>query len=186
MGVLLDNAICFAVKAHCNAFRKGTDIPYILHPLEAGAIAASLTANEEIIAAAILHDTLEDTDTTIDVLRNNFGETVTNLVLSDTEDKMKHLSAPVSWNARKKAAIEFLKTASEAEQIITLSDKLSNLRSIYAEYSVKGDELFNKFNQKDKAEHAWYYGEIAANIKDLRETVVYKEFTELLKSVFGN
>lgn len=61
---ILDRAILFATEAHRGAFRKGTRIPYILHPLEAAAIAATITVDHEVLAAAVLHDVIEDTAVT--------------------------------------------------------------------------------------------------------------------------
>ena len=61
MGNIINKAVNFAQKAHAGQYRKGTDVPYITHVLEAGTIAASLTDDENVIAAAILHDTIEDT-----------------------------------------------------------------------------------------------------------------------------
>ena len=63
---ILDKAIVFATKAHSGSFRKGTTTPYIVHPMEASAIVATMTDDKIILAAAVLHDVVEDTDYTID------------------------------------------------------------------------------------------------------------------------
>ncbi|MGN1093879.1 MAG: HD domain-containing protein [Candidatus Neoclostridium sp.] len=70
---IVDKAIVFAVNAHSGAVRKGTKLPYIVHPIEACAIAASITDDKEIIAAAVLHDIIEDTDITEEELAGQFG-----------------------------------------------------------------------------------------------------------------
>ena len=57
---MIDRAIEFATKAHKGQYRKGTKRPYIVHPMEVGEIVSSMTTDEEIISAAILHDTIED------------------------------------------------------------------------------------------------------------------------------
>ena len=81
-GQMVARAIAFATKAHEGQFRKGTKRPYIVHPLEVGEIVATLTFDEEIISAAILHDTIEDCEEVTDeVLRKEFGDRVTELVL---------------------------------------------------------------------------------------------------------
>ena len=80
MGLILDKAIIFAVNAHRGQFRKGSDTPYILHPMEAAAIVGTMTADDEVLAAAVLHDTVEDTGTTIEQIREQFGERVAALV----------------------------------------------------------------------------------------------------------
>ena len=129
---ILDRAIIFATEAHKGQFRKGTQIPYILHPMEAAAIVSTMTTDSEIIAGAVLHDVVEDTDTTMDDIQEMFGDT-----------------------------LDHLKTASLDVKMITLGDKLSNIRSIYHDYNTIGDALWQRFNQKDKNEHYWYYQSIA-------------------------
>ena len=66
---VIEKAIGFAVKAHAGALRKGTNLPYILHPMEAAAIAAQMTDDQDVIAAAVLHDAIEDTETTAEDIR---------------------------------------------------------------------------------------------------------------------
>ena len=73
---LLDRAIIFAVKAHHNTERRGKGFPYIVHPMEAVEIVASITPDQELLAAAALHDTIEDTDVTVEQLRAEFGERI--------------------------------------------------------------------------------------------------------------
>ena len=79
---MIDRAIAFATRAHEGQVRKGTMRPYIVHPLEVGRIVSLMTDDEEIISAAILHDTIEDCEEVTDeVLRKEFGDRVTELVL---------------------------------------------------------------------------------------------------------
>ena len=85
---LLDRAIVFAVKAHEGTERRGKGFPYIVHPMEAMEIVASITPDQELLAAAALHDTVEDTDTTIEEIRENFGKRVALLVMTETEMMM--------------------------------------------------------------------------------------------------
>src|SRR5690625_1346414 len=97
---MINQAIEFATKSHANQTRKGTDIPYILHCLEAGIIAANMTTKEghvesDIVCGAILHDTIEDTDVTYEKLKEVINENVANLVQSKSEDKSKQ------WHERK-------------------------------------------------------------------------------------
>lgn len=63
---ILDKAIIYAAKAHSGAFRKSSQIPYIVHPMEAATIAARMTDDMKVIAAAVLHDVIEDTPTTVE------------------------------------------------------------------------------------------------------------------------
>ena len=175
MGKILDRAINFATGAHAGQFRKSTDIPYILHPLEAATIVGTMTTDEEIIAGAVLHDVVEDTDTNIAEIKDLFGERVANLVASESENKRENLAATSTWKIRKQETLEHLKSASLDVKMITLGDKLSNIRAINRDYNEIGDELWQRFNQKDKSEHHWYYQGIADCIAELQGYSAYQE-----------
>ena len=182
---ILDKAIIFATKNHGGTTRKGGDIPYIVHPLEAGIIASSITSDREIISAAILHDILEDTLVTSDELEKEFGERITQLVLSDTENKRNDIPAKDSWQIRKQETLDFLIHAGKDEQIICLSDKLSNMRAIYHDYNKFGDKLWQRFNIKDKQRQSWYYSGIADRLDKINDTDAWKEYQYLIIKVFG-
>lgn len=185
MGTLLNKAIVFATSAHEGQLRKGTQIPYILHPLEAAAIVGTMTTDDEIIAAAVLHDVVEDTNTTVEQIKERFGERVAALVASESEDKRENLSAESTWKIRKQETIDHLKTAPIEVKMITLGDKLSNIRAIHRDYNAIGDELWQRFNQKDKNEHYWYYRSIAECLAILDGYQAYKEYCELVEKTFN-
>lgn len=183
---MVEKAMIFASKAHCGTFRKGTKIPYIVHPMEAGAIAASITDDEEVISAAILHDVLEDTFVSAEEIEKEFGKEVLRLVKSDSENKREELPPEETWKIRKQETIEYLKNkADKKEKIVALADKLSNIRAICRDYEKIGDELWNRFNQKDKNEHEWYYKSFAETLSELSETAAYREYCELTYKIFG-
>ena len=166
---MIDRAAKFAEQAHRGAHRKGTRIPYIVHPLETALIASMLTNDEEILAAALLHDTIEDTDVTYEDLKQEFGTRVADLVAAESEGH----------------TLEHLKTASQAEKILTMADKLSNIRSMARDYLLVGEELWQRFNMKDKEKQAWYYTSMIDLLKDLNETPEYQEYVRLCGKVFG-
>jgi myo-inositol-1(or 4)-monophosphatase len=177
---MVESAAIFAEKAHEGAFRKGTKIPYITHPLEAAVIVSGLTTDREVIAAALLHDVVEDAGVTEEELRQRFGKRVAGLVMDASEDKSK------SWQERKGATLRFLETASRDARIVALGDKLSNLRCTARDYMLLGEEIWNRFNEKDKKKHALYYWGIADVCEELREHPYYKEYVMLCRSVFGD
>ena len=185
MGKILNKAIEFATKVHTDQFRKGTEIPYILHPLESATIVGTMTTDDEVIAGAVLHDVVEDTDTTIEQVKELFGEQIAKLVAAESEDKRENLSAESTWKIRKQETLDHLKTASIDVKMITLGDKLSNIRAINRDYNAIGDKLWQRFNQKDKNEHYWYYQSIADCITELKDYPVYKEYCELVKNTFS-
>jgi myo-inositol-1(or 4)-monophosphatase len=181
---LLDRAILFAVKAHADTERKGKGFPYIMHPLEAMAIVATMTNDQELLAAAVLHDTIEDTDTTMEQLCAEFGPRVAKLVETETD---QHFSADkaLTWHQRKQESLNRLASASRDAMIVALGDKLSNMRGIAQDYAVLGDELWQRFNVKTKADHAWRFRQLAEVLKPLGETFAYQEFRKLVIQVFG-
>lgn len=178
---VLNKAIAFAVEKHKHQVRKGTDIPYILHPLEALQILYSMGADTDVMVAGVLHDTLEDTDTTDEEIKSCFGERVLELVKYNSEDKTK------SWYERKKHTITMLEKAPKDVQMLILADKLSNLRSIARDYGRLGDELWNRFNAP-KGDQAWYYSGIQDSIIRMQDYPeckdFYWEFVGLFKDVF--
>lgn len=181
---ILDNAIICATEAHSGVFRKGGRSPYIVHPMEVAAIAARLTDDIEVISAAVLHDVLEDTSITTEQLESMFGKRVVKLVLADSDDKQYGQSAE-SWEIRKTKTLERITQLSEDEQIVVLSDKLSNLRSIYNDYTLIGNEVWNRFNVKDKSKQEWYYCGIAERLDKVKDTIAFIEYKKLLFEVFG-
>lgn len=183
---IVDKAIIFTTKAFEGKTRKVRPVPSILHSLEVGVIVSSLTSNEEVIAAGILHDVVEDTSVSFKTLKEEFGEYVANLVSSDTEDKRVNMSKEESWYLRKKETLDHIKNSQDInEKYIILGDKLSNIRSIYNDSrNYKGDNFFNSFNQKDPLMHYWYYNEISKLLVELDYSETYQEYVSLVKKVF--
>ena len=182
---LLDRAIVFAVKAHHNTERRGKGFPYIVHPLEAVEIVATITPDQELLAAAALHDTIEDTDVTVEDIRREFGDRIAELVHAESDQFTEGVSEEDSWHDRKQAAIDRLAAASHDAKIVAMGDKLSNMRAIARDYAMKGDALWNIFHVKDKPSHEWHYRGLAASLSELSDTFAYQEFTALIEQVFA-
>ena len=182
---VLDRAIIFAVKAHSGTERRGKGYPYIVHPLEAVEIVATMTKDQELLAAAALHDTVEDTDVTIEQIRAEFGDRVAELVASESDEMPAGVSEEDSWHSRKQAAIDRLAKASREAKMVALGDKLSNMRAIARDYAVQGDDLWNLFHVKDPKEHEWHYRGLAEALKELDGTIAYQEFLKLINQVFA-
>ena len=182
---VLDKAIVFAVKAHAGTERRGKGFPYIVHPLEAVEIVATMTTDQELLAAAALHDTVEDTDVTLDDIRREFGDRVAKLVEEESDVFMEGVSEADSWHERKQAAIDRLSRASRDAKMVALGDKLSNARIIYRDFVQKGDKLWSIFHVTDVKEHEWHYRGLASSLKELEGTFAYTEFTDLVEKIFG-
>ena len=181
----IEEAISYALKMHAGQARKASPIPYIMHPMEAGVIAASLTDDEDTIIAAILHDTVEDTPATLEDLRTRFGDRVAEIVAAETENKRDDRPKSETWQIRKEESLaEFRTVTDPAIRIVWLSDKLSNVRSLYRNYLVEGDRAFSHFNMKDKARHGWYYHSIVDILSDMSDRSAWRELKAMVDAIF--
>ena len=182
---LLDRAIVFAVRAHAGTDRRGKGYPYIVHPLEAVEIVATMTADQELLAAAVLHDTVEDTDVTVGQVRAGFGDRIASIVAVESDEVPEGVSEEDSWHARKQAAIDRLAKAGHDAKLVALGDKLSNMRAIARDYAVQGDALWSLFHVKERSEHEWHYRGLADALRELEGTSAYQEFENLINQVFA-
>ena len=182
---MINKAIVFATEAHKGAVRKGSKLPYILHPLEAGVIVSGMTKDEEVIAAAILHDVLEDTSVTYEQLKKEFGKAA-DYVNAESENKRRELPAEATWKIRKQETIEHLMQETCKEiKMIALADKLSNIRSLYKDYQEVGEELWKRFHEKRKEEQGWYYKSLVTALQDMDCFLAWQEYKLLVEKVFG-
>ena len=183
---LVSEAIVFAVKAHDGMRRKKSGAPYILHPMEAAVIVGTMSDDQNLIAAAALHDVVEDAGITIDEVEEKFGTRVRELVESETEDKRADLPPSDTWRIRKEESLAVLKNADDIGVLMVwLGDKLANMRSIYRDWKVEGDAIWQKFNQKNVNEQAWYYFSIVKLTERLSDTSAWLEYKTLTELVFG-
>lgn len=183
---LVTQAMIFAAQKHDGAVRKGTGIPYIVHPMEAAAIAATMTDDPEILAATVLHDVMEDCGVSFEELRERFGERVARLVREDSQCQSTASGERAPWSERKRTAVERLKDSSREEKLIVLADKLSNIRAIRRDFVREGASMFAKFNHSDMRAHAWYYRSCTALVKaDFGDTSAWRELNALVEHVFA-
>ena len=178
---LFDRAAQFAIEAHRGAERRGKGFPYIIHPMEAAAIVASVSNDPELLAAAILHDTVEDTDVTLEQIESLFGPRVARLVNNETGA----LPKTYPWRTRRENQIEKLRQADRDSKLVAMGDKLSNLRAISNDYRQQGDALWSRFKAPGgKKDIGWYYHGLATALADLSDTLPYQEFQTLVENTF--
>ena len=183
---LVSEAIAFAVKAHDGMRRKKSAAPYILHPMEAAVIVGTMTDDQHLIAAAALHDVVEDANISIEEIAARFGMRVRELVQSETEDKRASLPPTETWRIRKEESLTVLKNTEDLGVLMVwLADKLANMRSIYRDFKVEGVDMWQRFNQKDVTQQAWYYRSIVTLTERLSHTSAWLEYKTLTELVFG-
>ena len=133
----------------------------------------------------MLHDTVEDTDATLEELETLFGRRVALLVMTETEEKRPDRPAAETWELRKEETLLILEnTREKAVKMMWLGDKLSNMRSYSRQYRLQGNSFWSRFNQKDPRKQLWYYERILDALTELREYPVYQEFVDLKNYVF--
>lgn len=175
-------AIEFATRAHRGQYRKGSQLPYIVHPL---GVAESLIREgcaEDLVIAGVLHDTIEDCDVTFSDLRKRFGSHVAKIVKGCTEP---HRKAP--WEERKRHTLSALRNTAPEILTVSLADKLDNARSIVTDHARLGDALWERF-KRPRSDQAWYYQGLAEifsrRASENQAPRLVEEFTKLIKDFF--
>jgi len=148
----LYDAIELAARAHHGQVRKGTEIPYIVHPLAVASVLIRAQCPERLAIAALLHDVVEDTPITNQEIRSRFGPEVADLVNALSEPDKS-----ASWEDRKTHTLDFLeKEADEEVLIVSLADKLDNIRAIREGLDSEGEKFWERFNRPSDKQR-WYY-----------------------------
>ena len=183
---IVSEAIVFSTTAHDGMRRRKSDVPYILHPLEVGVIVGTMTDKQEVIAASILHDVVEDAGISIEEIGEKFGARVMELVASETENKREELPPEETWRIRKEESIEKLASTDDIEILMLwIGDKLSNIRAIYRDFLIEGNAVWDKFHQSDINVQAWYYRTIMKYTEPLSHTLAWSEYKMLVEKIFG-
>jgi len=157
MSDLFKKALYFSAEKHDGQYRKGRNVPYIVHPVMVAFGVSKYSDDEEIIAAALLHDVLEDCPTvSLDVLNKEFGSRVSNIVFElSFLDKSKNFT----WREKKEAYLYKIKNASKDTLIIFAVDKMDNLKGYFGALKNKPELLVGNFKGSPE-EYSWYYREI--------------------------
>jgi hypothetical protein len=171
----INRAVIFATLAHEGQFRKGTQIPYVTHPISTGMILARAGCSDDLIIAGILHDCIEDTDVTFEQLADEFDFKVATIVRDCSEKDKK-----ATWIQRKKQTIRHLKTVSDDACLVSCADKTHNLLSVIQDFRGIGDALWDRFNATKEAQ-LWYYKSLGGVFSARgKQHQIYKEFLNLL------
>ena len=180
-----EQAIMYAADAHKGTYRKGSGLPYIIHPMQVMMICKRLSDDPEVAAAAALHDVVEDTPRTIRDLEESFGTRIANLVGLESENKREELPKGETWKIRKQENLAREKTAPIEAKMIMLADKISNMSATVTDFKKGGKDIWSKFNMKDPAEQEWYYRSVAEVLSELSGTPEYAEYLGMLDYVFS-
>jgi (p)ppGpp synthase/HD superfamily hydrolase len=183
MHSLVDRAIGFAARAHEGQRRKTGNVPYIAHPVGVAMILQKMDCNETIVAAALLHDTVEDTRVTLTEIREIFGDAVADIVAVCTEPPKKK----VKWERRKLHMIAALRDAPLAAKLVAAADKYHNLcHTLYTEQQT-GGEIWSRFG-RGREQQAWFYrtvlNSLLANVSNPEAYPVFADLATLIDELF--
>lgn len=158
---LIRHAFEFALDAHGDQVRKGVPVPFISHLMAVSSLVLEYGGDTEEGAAALLHDTLEDTKTTVEDLRRQFGDRVAEIVLACTDTLQP---CPPTWRGRKERFILCIGNMDPSALLVTAADKLHNSRDVVRTQRAMGDQAFWVF-QGEKEGTVWYYGAALAALE---------------------
>ena len=180
---LVEAALVFAARAHRDQVRKGTTTPYIVHPVGVMlTLQASGESDPDLLAAALLHDTLEDAGVSVEALAEQFGPRVAEIVAGASEP----FARDDLWETRKQHTVEFLRTAPREVQLVAAADKLHNLSAMVLDHSAQGEQLWERFN-RGRAETGWYYRSVTASLQagGLADHPLVRDLAATVASFFG-
>lgn len=154
----IKKAIQFAARKHHGQMRRETEpLPYVTHLFSVALLVAEDGADDDVVTAALLHDTLEDTDTTREEIVNEFNERVAVLVESVSEPKEVD-GRKLSWRGKKEHYLARLENADNDAVFIAIADKIDNIESKLEAFEREGKKLFLRWKQP-AGEYLWYHGE---------------------------
>lgn len=180
----LDKAIRQAALAHGRQgqVRKGTELPYIIHPFGVMLIAATVTADEDVLIACLMHDVLEDVEPAIydaDQMERDFGQRVRQLVGYVTKD-----ASIADWHAQCQAYLKRLTKAPEDALIIAAADKIHNLTSVLVDRHDEGRRMWQRFTVPSPAvQLQWYQSVLNILTARLPGCVLGRQLAELISEL---
>lgn len=173
-------ALALAVEAHDGQKRKGTNIPYIAHPMGVASIALDHGADEEQAMAALLHDAVEDGGPHFAKrIREQFGDRVADIVEGCTDGVPDANGKKEAWKPRKERYISHLQHATNDVLLVSGSDKLHNARAIVEDLLKIGPAVFDRFTASQE-QTIWYY-ETLAGVFSNRGTPIAKAFSDTVQ-----
>lgn len=189
---MIFKAIKFVVEAHEGQYRKGSELPYVVHLMNVMQILHDNNCSEEVVVAGILHDVLEDTVVTLEELTLKFGWQISSIVEGVSEPEIVGVDRSTSWKERKKHTLTYLSQEATLDQLlVSCADKLDNAKSIKKDFDRMGDALWKRF-RAGKKEQSWYYNNLIIifnkRVKEFGEPLVgmARELSETVNQIFSS
>ncbi len=179
---LLARALALAAEAHAGQTRKGSDVPYLGHPLSVAGLVLEFGGGSELAAVALLHDTVEDCpEVTPERLHAAFEVSITRRVLALTdllEGDTPRRKGP--WIDRKRSYLVSLADADPGTRLVAACDKLDNLRSLVRDLESHGVDVLERFTGSP-AQTRWYYESVREVVDDAAPEGLRRELDQLLE-----
>jgi len=174
---IVQEALNDTLILHKRQKRKGTDIPYASHPITLAMLLLESGLSEVIVVAALLHDTIEDTELTVQDLRLKYGDEITEIVLQCTEPDQS-----LKWEIRKENTIRHFNKKNINAKWVTLADKLHNLYSLKHQHDEMGDNLWQYFS-RGYDQQRWYYNALLVLFQSEDEFINH-DLLKMYKSLY--
>ncbi len=177
----LGDALAFATEKHGRQLRKGTQIPYISHPIAVASLVLEYGGTEDEAIAALLHDVAEDCGGrgALDQIREHFGDNVATIVAGCTDTLEKPKPA---WKPRKEAYIAHIGRASRSVRLVAAADKLHNARSILKDYRNLGEKVWTRFSAP-REDVLWYYREVTRALAAREASALVEELDRTVEEI---
>jgi (p)ppGpp synthase/HD superfamily hydrolase len=178
----IEYAIYYATKAHKNQRRKIEDVDMIFHPFTVGMILERNGCDEDIVAAGILHDVVEDTNHSFEDIEREFGKKVREYVYDASEPDKS-----LEWEERKKHTIMHIKKAPLASKLIVACDKINNLEDLSDSIELYGEEKAWNSLKRNKHKQKWYYTSVYESCIEgvNKEHPIFKRYKRILEKLFN-
>ena len=172
-------AINLVCNLHIHQTRKGNNTPYVSHCFSVAWILSNYTNNEDVIVAGLLHDVLEDVpEYTKEQITDQFGINVANLVSNVSEPKTDDNGKSLPWELRKQIYFKQLETGSNDALLISIADKIHNIKSIINSYHTNGNGIWQYF-KSTKEQQLNRYQQILDYAKTKLNSSIVEDFEKI-------
>ena len=177
-------ALALAAEAHRTQTRKGSGIPFLVHPVQVSVILLRHGFQEDVVIAGLLHDVVEDTETPLRWIEAEFGPAVAGMVAVLTEQKRED-GVERPWEVRKREALEALRRGGADAVAVKGADVIHNARSLAAQSRDQGGAVWDHYS-RGPDETLWYCRSVAAIARArLGEHALTKELEEAIADLEG-
>ncbi len=170
---LIEKAVRIATRAHNGQMRKETDLPYVMHPFMVAFKLSKYGFSDEVVAAALVHDVIEDTSFAKEDLIQELGDKVWNIVEAVTNDDT------LPWEEKKLKYINSVRNAGDEAKAVATVDKIHNLESLLIAFEKYGDEVWSHFN-RGMEKKIWFEESMLKMLKDSWKHPMIEEYDRLL------